>query len=70
MNSSELGSYIVDKNGNPKAVVIDMKNYKKLQHYIEDLEDALDLKEAKAKTKKVFYSFESVVKELNSKGRL
>ena len=70
MNSSELGSYIVDKNGNPKAVVIDMKNYKKLQHYIEDLEDALDLKKAKDKTKKVFYSFESVVKELNSKGRL
>lgn len=70
MNSSELGSYIVDKNGNPKAVVIDMKNYKKLQHYIEDLEDALDLKKAKAKTKKVFYSFEFVVKELNSKGRL
>ena len=70
MNSSELGNYIIDKNGKPKAVVIDMKNYKKLQNYIEDLEDALDLKRAKAEKKKVFYSFESVVKELNSKGKL
>lgn len=38
--------FIVDKNGQPKSVVLDLVEYNKLLEFIEDLEDSLDLKHA------------------------
>ena len=32
-------TYIVDKNGKKKAVIIDMKEFKKLLEHLENLED-------------------------------
>jgi hypothetical protein len=42
--------YLVDNKGNKKAVVLDMKDYKKLLAYIEDLEDVKYVKEHMAET--------------------
>lgn len=38
--------FLVDKRGHPKAVVLSLAEYRGLVHYLEDLEDALDLKHA------------------------
>jgi len=37
--------YLVDSKGNKKAVVLDMKDYKKLLAHLEDLEDVKHVKE-------------------------
>jgi len=37
--------YLVDNKGNKKAVVLDMKDYKKLLAHLEDLEDVKYVKE-------------------------
>ena len=38
--------FLVDKNGQTKAVVLGLSEYNKLLKFIEDLEDSLDLKHA------------------------
>ena len=38
--------YVVNKKGEGIAVMIDLKNYQKLLKYIENIEDALELKKA------------------------
>jgi hypothetical protein len=38
--------FLVDKNGKAKAVVLSLPEYNKLLEFIEELEDALDLKHA------------------------
>jgi hypothetical protein len=38
--------FLVDKNGKAKAVVLSLPEYSKLLEFIEDLEDALDLRHA------------------------
>lgn len=38
-------TYIVDKHGKKKAVIIDMKEYQKLLELLEDLEDVRYVKE-------------------------
>ncbi|MDD5530415.1 MAG: hypothetical protein PHX21_10385 [bacterium] len=43
--------YVIDKKGQKKSVVLPIKNYLKLVEYLEDLEDALDLKRAKDSVK-------------------
>jgi len=39
--------YLVNNAGAPTAVVVDVAEYRRLLHLIEDLEDALDLKRAR-----------------------
>lgn len=38
-------TYLVDNKGNKKAVVLDMKDYRKLLAHLEDLEDVKYVKE-------------------------
>lgn len=38
--------YLIDEKGNKKAVVIDIKKYKSIIEYVEDLEDSNDLLKA------------------------
>ncbi len=46
-----------------------VKSYQRLLEYIEDLEDALDLKKAKA-TAKSFVNFDDMAKRLKAQGRV
>jgi hypothetical protein len=47
-----LADYVVDEKGQKKSVVMSMKQYSKLLNYLEELEDAVDLKAAKLVTTK------------------
>ena len=55
--------YVTDSNGHKMAVLLDMKQYQKLREYLEDLQDALDLKRAKATARK-FISFDEMKQRL------
>ena len=48
--------YLIDKKGEKRSVVLPIEDYLKLWEYLEDLEDALDLKKAKD-TAKGFVDF-------------
>jgi hypothetical protein len=43
--------YIINKNGNKKAVILSIKQYKAIPEIIEDLEDANDLLKAEREAK-------------------
>ena len=57
--------YVTDHQGRKVAVMLEIKQYQKLQEYLEDLQDALDLKGAKATAKK-FIPFEEMRRRLKS----
>ncbi len=57
--------YVTDGNGRKVAVQLDLKEYRKLREYLEDLQDALDLKRAKATARK-FISFEELGRRLKA----
>lgn len=61
--------YVTDCNGRKTAVVLDMRDYKKLMDYMEDLEDAADLVRAE-KTAKKFISWKELKGRLKVEGRL
>ncbi len=61
--------YITDEAGNTTAVIIDMKDYEKLRHYIEDMEDALDLIKGKDSADG-FISLENWEKQLTAESRV
>lgn len=61
--------YITDEAGNTTAVIIDMKGYEKLRHYIEDMEDALDLIKGKDSADG-FISLENWEKQLTAESRV
>ena len=61
--------YVTDEAGNKTAVVIDMKDYEKLRHYIEDMEDALDLIKGKDSADG-FISLENWEKQLTAESRI
>ena len=61
--------YVVDAKGHRKSVVMPIKNFKKLVEYVEDLEDAVDLKKAK-QSGKSFIAFEKFTDQLKAKGRI
>ncbi len=42
----EKQEFLVDKKGQPKAVVLSLPEYNRLLRFIENLEDSLDLKHA------------------------
>lgn len=68
MRTQSQERYLVDKKGRPKAVVLGMAQYRKMLSAIEDLEDALDLKRARA-TASHFLSHEELLKRLRIHGR-
>lgn len=41
-----MRDYIVDVTGRKKAVIIDLEEFGRLIEYVEEIEDALDLKRA------------------------
>ncbi|MFW6118271.1 MAG: hypothetical protein ACOC6R_02120 [Chloroflexota bacterium] len=41
-----MREYIIDDTGRKKAVVLDIEEFSKIMEYIEEMEDALDLKNA------------------------
>jgi hypothetical protein len=60
---------LTDKNGKPKAVILDFQSYRRLRQHLEDLEDALELDKAR-RAAKSFRSFEAIRAELKKAGRL
>ena len=58
--------YIVDKSGRKKFVVLSVCDFKKIVEYVEDMEDALDLKKA-IKTSKGSIDFEEFASGLKRK---
>ncbi len=61
--------YVIDAKGHKKSVVMPIKNFKILVEYIEDLEDAVDLKKAKHSGKS-FIAFDDFAKQLKARGRI
>lgn len=61
--------YLIDEKGQKKSVVLSIRDYLKLWEYLEDLEDAVDLKKAK-ESAKAFIDFETLVRKLKRKGRI
>lgn len=55
--------YLIDKKGEKRSVVLPIEDYLKLWEYLEDLEDALDLKKAKD-TAKGFVDFNTLARQL------
>ena len=61
--------YLVDEKGQKKSVVLSIRNYLRLWEYLEDLEDAVDLKKAK-ESAKGFIDFESFTRRLKRQRRI
>jgi hypothetical protein len=55
--------YLIDEKGQKKSVVLSIQDYFRLMEYLEDLEDSLDLKKAKASAKK-FIDFDQFLVHL------
>ena len=60
--------FMVDKKGNKVAVVLPMKEYKKLLEAKEELEDVIEFDKA-FKRKQEFVPFEKAIEEIESSRR-
>lgn len=61
--------YLVDRKGHKKSVVMSVGDYLKLMDYLEDLEDAVDLKKARQSVGK-FTEFDSLRDKYKKQGRI
>lgn len=61
--------FVTDDNGRKVAVQLDMKDYQKLQEYLEDLEDARELIRAE-RTATGFTPLKEWKRELKVEGRI
>lgn len=61
--------YLIDEKGAKKSVVLSIQDYVKLWEYLEDLEDAVDLKKAKESAHE-FIDFERLANQLKRQGRI
>jgi len=61
--------YLVDEQGKRTAVVLSMRDYRKLLQRLEELEDALDLDEA-VEAAKGFRDYNEIRAELQKEGRI
>ncbi len=61
--------YVVDERGRKTAVMLDVREYRRLMERLEDLEDALELDEAR-RTTTGSRPYEEVRSELKQAGRL
>ncbi len=69
MTISLKEEFVVDADGKPRAVLLSIKEYKKLLRLLEDMEDALDLKKA-IETNKSFISHKDLKDKLRKQGLL
>ena len=65
----ERRNYVVDGTGKKKAVIIDSDEFNKLVEYIEEIEDALDLKKAVEQGKE-FVELRDFMQRMSQEGRL
>ena len=61
--------YVVDQKGHKKSVLMSVRDYLKLVDYLEDLEDAVDLKKA-SQTAKKFNDFDALRAKYKKQGRI
>lgn len=61
--------YIIDQKGHRKSVLMSVRDYLKLVDYVEDLEDAMDLKKARQTAKK-FADFDVLRNKYKKQGRI
>jgi hypothetical protein len=61
--------YLVDENGETAAVVLDIKAYRRLLKHLEDLEDTLELDQAR-RTAKSFRPYNEIRADLKKARRL
>jgi hypothetical protein len=61
--------YLVDEKGQKKSVVLSMRDYLRLWQYLEDLEDSVDLKKAKASARG-FIEFATLRRKFKKQGRV
>ncbi len=61
--------YLIDERGRKTAVVLPVREYRRLMERLEDLEDALELDEAR-RTSTGSKPYEEVQSELKQAGRL
>ncbi|MEW5693497.1 MAG: hypothetical protein AB1765_09410 [Candidatus Hydrogenedentota bacterium] len=61
--------YLIDEKGEKKSIVLSIKDYLRLMEYLDDLEDAVDLKKAKDHPKG-FIEFENLARQLKRQGRI
>lgn len=61
--------YLVDEKGQKKSVVLSIRDYLRLWEYLEDMEDAMDLKKAK-ESAKGFIDFETLTRKLKRQRRI
>ncbi len=65
----EVKQYITNEKGGKTGVILDIKEYHRLQEMIEGMEDSLDLKQA-VQEAEGFVEYARVRKRLTSKGKL
>ncbi len=61
--------YLVDEKGHKKSVVLSFRDYLRLVDYMEDLEDAVDLKKTRQSATK-FIDFDTLRNMYKKQGRL
>lgn len=61
--------FIVDKKGNKKQVVIDIRDYRKMTETIEDIKDAYELLKAEREARE-FIPYERFRQKLIKEGRI
>ena len=61
--------YLVDEKGQKKSVVLSIRDYLRLCEYLEEMEDAMDLKKAKASAKG-FVDFATLTNKLKRQRRI
>lgn len=64
-----MKNYIIDDMGNKKAIIIDIEEFNKLIEYLEEIEDALDLKKAIEEGNE-FIEIREFLKELQQERKL
>ncbi len=57
---------VLDENGRKVSVILNVKDYKRLLDYIEDIEDVIAYDKAKSAKREVI-PFEQAVKEIEAK---
>ena len=64
-----MRNYVVDDTGKKKAIIIDFDEFNRLMEYVEEIEDALDLKKAVEQGKE-FVELRDFMQRMSQEGKL